>query len=238
MPSIRQTRGFTLVEVAIVVMIAGLLVGGVLRGQELVQQARAKSLVNDFSGVAAAVLAYRDRYNAWPGDDSGAGTRWTSAGLGTVVAGNGDGVIGGSYNDVPTPAQANDPTTITVGAGGTGESLLAWWHMRLAGFVFGPLNGPGAANLPLTAAGGILGLQNGTTVAGMFPGIMACANDLSDKIALTVDAQIDDMVPTTGQVRTRRQAAAGAPPPALTATTAFNDYVEDGSFYVVCRQLN
>lgn len=233
----RHSRGFTLIELAIVTMIVGLLVGGILKGQELVEQARAKNVINDFSGVAAAVLSYRDRYGAWAGDDNnagGPGGRWNTFG---TRSGNGDNRIGGGYHDLPTAGEANDPSTITIDGAGNGESKLFWWHLRIAGFVVGPLQGPGAANIPSTAVGGILGVQTGSGVAGFFQGFIACANDIPDRVAIATDAQLDDLRPAQGQIRALRQTASGVGPPPLASGTAVTDYLEDGSRYILCRQI-
>jgi len=86
----RKTRGFTLVEIAIVLVIVGLLLGGILKGQEMITQARIKNVIGDFSGIAAAYHGYQDRYRAIPGDDPGA-ARWTGA-----TAGSGNGVVAGN----------------------------------------------------------------------------------------------------------------------------------------------
>lgn len=231
------SRGFTLIELAIVTMIVGLLVGGILKGQELVEQARAKNIINDFSGIAAAVLSYRDRYAAWAGDDVNAGGstgRWTTFG---TKSGNGDGRIGGGYHELPTAGEANDPTTLTVDASGAGESKLFWWHMRIAGFVVGPLQGPGAANVPTTSAGGVLGVQTGSGVSGFFTGFIACANDIPDRAAIATDAQLDDLRPNQGQIRALKQASSGGAPPPLSAGAPIADYAEDGSRFIVCRQI-
>ena len=76
----KQT-GFTLVEIAIVLVIIGLLLGGILKGQEMITQAKIKNVVNDFNGITAAMNSYQDRYRALPGDDLNAAGRWgTNAG--------------------------------------------------------------------------------------------------------------------------------------------------------------
>src|SRR5713101_5414518 len=73
--------GFTLVEIAIVLVIIGLLLGGILKGQEMITQARIKNIINDFNGVTVAVTSYQDRYRAIPGDDLNASARWRSSRL-------------------------------------------------------------------------------------------------------------------------------------------------------------
>ena len=72
-------KGFTLVEIAIVLVIIGLLLGGILKGQEMITQAKIKNIISDFSGISAAFHGYQDRYRALPGDDAGAAARWAAA---------------------------------------------------------------------------------------------------------------------------------------------------------------
>ncbi|MGC1955272.1 MAG: prepilin-type N-terminal cleavage/methylation domain-containing protein, partial [Gammaproteobacteria bacterium] len=135
----RRQAGFTLVEIAIVLVIIGLLLGGILKGREMIMQARIKNVVNDFNGATAAYLSYHDRYRAFPGDDPNAATRWASWG---TPAGNGKGYIGGAYG-------SNTPTD---------ESRKYWWHLRAAGFVPGSPQNPGADTQPNNAVGGIIGV--------------------------------------------------------------------------------
>lgn len=75
----KRQAGFTLIEISIVLVIIGLLLGGVLKGQELIENAKLKRMNNDFSGIASATYSYLDRYSAIPGDDVNAATRWTGA---------------------------------------------------------------------------------------------------------------------------------------------------------------
>ncbi|HEX7465879.1 MAG TPA: prepilin-type N-terminal cleavage/methylation domain-containing protein, partial [Usitatibacter sp.] len=88
----RQQSGFTLVEIAIVLVIIGLLLGGILKGQELINSAKVKNLANDFRVIPTYIYAYQDKFRALPGDDKG-----VVAHLGTtvppVVPGDGNGVI-------------------------------------------------------------------------------------------------------------------------------------------------
>ena len=62
--------GFTLVEIAIVMVIIGLLIGGVLQGQAMIHNAKVKRLVGDIDGVRSAVFTYQDRYGMLPGDEN------------------------------------------------------------------------------------------------------------------------------------------------------------------------
>src|SRR5678815_304953 len=119
----RKQTGFTLVEIAIVLVIIGLLLGGILKGQEMVNQAKIKNVVADFSGISAAYYGYQDRYRAIPGDDATAATRWAGAGIPATPATGayGDGVVAGAY----ATATSNE------------ESRLWWLMLRQSGFVSG-----------------------------------------------------------------------------------------------------
>lgn len=64
----RSVNGFTLVELSIVMIIIGLLIGGVLKGQELIQNAKAKRLMSDIKGYQSATLIFQDSYRSLPGD--------------------------------------------------------------------------------------------------------------------------------------------------------------------------
>ena len=66
----RHQSGFTLIEIAIVLVIIGLLLGGVLKGQELINSARVKNLALDFKNVPVLIYGYQDKFKSLPGDDS------------------------------------------------------------------------------------------------------------------------------------------------------------------------
>ncbi|ODU12802.1 MAG: hypothetical protein ABS91_01465 [Thiobacillus sp. SCN 64-35] len=204
----RRQSGFTLIEIAIVLVIIGLLLGGILKGQELITQARIRNVANDFQSMTAAINLYQDRYRALPGDDAGAATRWgitaPTPSSGTV----GDGIIAGDYNT----------------ATATDESRQFWLHLRRAGLVGGAVTDD---TNPPNAASGVTGVQNG---AFNIPGIVICSNNLPAKIAQAIDTQFDDGKSNTGTVRAAAGTTAGA-----TASPDAN-YVDDGTkFYVVCK---
>jgi prepilin-type N-terminal cleavage/methylation domain-containing protein len=217
-------KGFTLVEIAIVLVIIGLLLGGILKGQEMITQAKIKNVVADFSGISAAYYGYQDRYRAIPGDDPNAATRWATAPA--AVSGDGNGVVAGTYN-------ATCPTTA---ATGTAESCLWWDDLRRAGFVAG--NGP---KQPFNAVTGLLGVQTGDGAGGAalggFSGLIICSANLPDKIATAVDTQMDDGIPDKGTVRAILNTA-GPNPNIDNTVTAASAYAETGTnVYTLCRSL-
>ena len=231
MNSVRKEQGFTLVEIAIVLVIIGLLLGGILKGQEMITQAKIKNVIADFSGVSAACHGYVDRYKKIPGDDPCAGGTVTLGNCGTTTgrwtgatAGDGNGIVGGAYNSTTA---AN-------------ESRLWWDHLRRAGFVSGV-----GDQQPFNALSGMLGVQTGDAAAtpaatlkdaagNGFVGIIICSANLPDKIAIAADTQMDDGVPNAGTVRGQLQTT---PNPAI-AASAGTTYAETGTnVYTICRAL-
>src|SRR3990167_3356606 len=89
----RNQSGFTLIEIAIVLVIIGLLLGGVLKGQELINSAKVKNLASDFKNIPVYIYGYQDKYKALPGDDIAAVTHVTAA-----TNGDGNGIINGMWD--------------------------------------------------------------------------------------------------------------------------------------------
>lgn len=209
-------RGFTLVEIAVVLVIIGLLLGAVLKGQELIENSRVKNAVNDINSIRAAAYGYLDRYKALPGDDgpvatlTSRGSNWTAI----TVGGNRDGAIGAGANPFAAP---------------TGEHLGFWQHLRAAGFLTGAASDTGFAALPKNAFGGQTGLASLTTQLGNLNNRAICMSQVGGKAATALDNQLDDGRPNTGAVRSTLQAGAGNTAPGAAATT----YSEDQR-YTVC----
>lgn len=111
-------RGFTLVEMAIVLVIVGLILGGVFKGQALVDSARVRSISTEIDGIRTAWLSFQDRYRSIPGDFSKAPMQIDSA----AVAGDGNGRIDGSS-----------------------ERAGVWQQLSLAGFISGNYDGSQAS---------------------------------------------------------------------------------------------
>ena len=187
----KMQSGFTLVEIAIVLVIIGLLLGGVLKGQELVNNAKVKNLANDFRGISSFVYAYQDRFRALPGDDAAANTHLNGGTVAApaVAANLGNARINGNWNS----AAAAD------------ESYLFWQHVRLAGLATGTTNTAAADYRPRNSEGGLIGVTSDAVLTA--PGtpypasFYICSQGIQGRFARQIDVMIDDGNTQTGTVR-------------------------------------
>ena len=121
----RGESGFTLVELAIVMIIIGLLIGGILKGQELVANAQVTATVAQIKGLDGALSTFRDKYSALPGDMRAPETRLRDCTAAPCNdPGDGTGRIGGndSVHGAPGP---------------TDERVTAFSHMAAADLISG-----------------------------------------------------------------------------------------------------
>lgn len=208
--------GFTLVEMALVIAIIGLVVGGIVAGQTMVHQAELRDVYARAHKYMVAAQGFQDKYGAMPGDFINASGYWSGA-----VNGNGDGVI-----------------TMTGSANTAGENFQFWNHMALAGLIEGIYTGnsgpnggrdsrPGT-NVPkgkIATSG--YGLENEGVISGgtntwfwdsnltiemVFGGVIPTGNEPSDGPVLTpeeayaIDSKFDDGRPGYGSIITYRPA--------------------------------
>ncbi len=166
-------KGFTLVELAIVLVIIGVILGGVIKGQELVTNARIKQLYRNFQQVEFAYFSYFDRFNGVPGD------------LQANAAGDRDGLI-----------QNNDPATSRDGTQTGNEDDVFWYEIRNQNFYSD--GGTGIA-LPTHALGGTMLVENG--FGGLTGFNVLCMLGIRADQAIIFDTQFDDGVGTTGDIR-------------------------------------
>ena len=212
--SIRKQSGFTLIEIAIVLVIIGLLLGGVLKGQELINSARVKALSQDFRNVPTMIYGYQDRFRALPGDDRQAVTHVTA-----TANGDGNGRIDGDW----------DTTT------DNDETCLFWQHLRLGNFMAGSTAPASCGLQQQNAAGGMMGIESAYTghdayIAGM-RGTYLCSGGILGNFVTQLDQTMDDGDPATGSMR----AVATGSARGTAAVTAAN--LDDATAYTVCLEI-
>ena len=199
----RNQSGFTLIEIAIVLVIIGLLLGGVLKGQELINSAKVKNLANDFRNIPVFIYGYQDKFKSLPGDDKDPVTHLGSPV--TLVTPTTPQVLGnGLIEGIWYPAVLTD------------ETLLFWQHIRVAGLASGPTALPGntaaiGAFLPSNAAGGLIGVQSGTSSTTTTPikdssgnairgSYIICSDGILGKFVTQLDITMDDGKTDTGSM--------------------------------------
>lgn len=229
----RNQSGFTLIEIAIVLVIIGLLLGGVLKGQELINSAKVKNLATDFRNIPVFIYGYQDKFKSLPGDDANVVSHLTGsvapvscapATAGKCVIGN--GLIDGAWN----------------ASGITDESYVFWQHVRLAGLTAGSTTTGATDYLPVNAAGGSIGIQSGTNVAANSPikdasgnairgTYIICSPNILGKFARQLDIQLDDGNTATGSMLATTTAGYTLGQAAVANTAAVWD---DAAVYTVC----
>lgn len=215
----RKQTGFTLVEIAIVLVVIGLLLGGILKGQQLINSARVRNLADQNSGVQAAYYGFIDRFRNLPGDM----LRTTACtAVGTAI----------DSAACATPANAPGGTGATGGNGRIdtiAEAGAVWPHLSAAGFLNGTFSGQDASNADLTATTYLTGVALGAIPPNAFQGpiLLAHMNDyvqgnagatitrlsysfgglIPVPILRDLDAKLDDSNAGTGVLRSAIKAA-------------------------------
>lgn len=207
--------GFTLVEIAIVLVIIGILLAGVLRGQELINNARIKGLVSNINGVSSAYNSYLDRYQVIPGTETIA---TTNARGWTVVAGTGTGIL------TITPATTFAPT---------GIQNAFWQSLIQAGFFVGA---PNLVANPPSSTGGLIGVSVGP-YGLVQPAV--CLSGLTTRQAAGVDAVIDGPGNTNNVGSLRGATGAANPLAPVAAAPGLTNYNEANviTTWSMCRSL-
>jgi len=229
-----QQSGFTLVEIAIVLVIIGLLLGGVLKGQELINSAKVKNFATDFRNIPLFIYGYQDKFKSIPGDDAAVATTHLGKKVGEVdvVAATtpadslGNGVLNGAWNSTKK----------------TDESILFWQHVRLAGLAAGPTEAPTDADgvlafVPHNADGAIIGITSGanTPITGLTGSYIVCSQNILGKFSKQLDLTMDDGVPNKGSVRVMKNQKADQTT-SVDAIAKLEDVKDDESF-TVCMAL-
>jgi prepilin-type N-terminal cleavage/methylation domain-containing protein len=221
--------GFTLVEIAIVLVIIGLLLGGVLKGQELINSAKVKNMVNDFRTASALVYGYQDRFKSFPGDqtqaqlDAAFGVNVATACAAGPGCANNNGRVDGDWNASAV----------------TSETFVFWQHVRLANLATGATNVADANYLPRNADGGRLGVESGVDpagnalpwITGMRGAFYVCSDGVLGRYVRQIDTTMDDGNTAGGSVQAVPMGSPRNTAPVVTAN------IVDGQQYLVCASL-
>jgi prepilin-type N-terminal cleavage/methylation domain-containing protein len=205
-------KAFTLVEISIVLVIIGLIIGGVLTGQQIIENARITNAVNAIQAYEAAFQSYSQNYGVLPGDDPSATHRFSGSSNVPAANGDGNGIVSGTF----------DSSTAT------DESRLIWADLRAAELVKNQVTSGTTAVQPPNPWGGIYGFQNGAF--GIFTTPVLCLNDVPTDAAQMLDTRLDDGNSDSGSVQASSTSAT-ASPDASSATSS--GYVA-GKTYTVC----
>ena len=211
----RAKQGVTLVEIAIVLVIIGLLLGGILKGQELINNAKVKNMIGYQESLRGAWYAFIDRYEAIPGDWTRA-SQFLAINEAAVVSGQGDGFL--NENESPlvfTHLVAAGFIRCAVCDDGTrGHNRAGDWesiqNQPTASNPSSELSRPSPENSPTNSYGGVVAIfhdvnyyhgRSGTEGALRAQLMAHSGPRVPSNLARDVDNKIDDGYANTGDVR-------------------------------------
>ncbi|MBI1173831.1 MAG: prepilin-type cleavage/methylation domain-containing protein [Sideroxydans sp.] len=209
------------IQVALFLLLGGLLLVSLLRAKTAVDIRRAQLLEGDFRNIAHVLHEYETRFGALPGDDPGVGIASSHlahamscapAASGKCMPGN--GILDGNWNDLGTAS----------------ESYLFWQHVRLAGLLEGATD-PASANYPAkNSEGGMLGVTSGShsPIVELHGAQVICSDHIKASLARQIDAALDDGNTVSGSVMTTKEGTTTG------GHAMANDELVDGEHYLVC----
>lgn len=208
----QKQAGFTLVEIAVVLVIIGLIIAAVLTAQQVTQNGKITNTIQTIKSYQAATQSYNQNYGALPGDDTQMPTRFSSSMGDPSKKGDGNGAIGAGNSD---GFQAADAT----------ENKLFWNALRAANLIKGDAT---SAAAPGNAFGGTFAVQDGAFSGAFAAGTnVLCLNHISGTAATAIDQQLDDGLPDKGNIK-GGESVTGA----VTATA-----YDAAKSYVLCTPL-
>ena len=203
---VRLQAGFTLVEIAMTLAVIGLLIGSVIKGQELITNVRLKKMEKDSIDISMAIFAYQDRYGPFPGDDNKVTSRFSvyADGINDPAAndinGNGDGLIDGNWI-----GDANS------------ETANLWKHLRAAGLISG--NGDDDRP-PKNAYNGNIGVRDDSL---KITGHVIVFGLIEGRVAAIVDSRHDNNNPSSGYIQSDLSAQLMDGSASSTAGTSYSE---------------
>jgi prepilin-type N-terminal cleavage/methylation domain-containing protein len=233
---IRHATGFTLMEMSVVLVIIGLIIGGILFGRSMLVTSQLQTVLTDEDNYVTAATNFRQQYQALPGDMPTAAAQWgtdssgcnSGGGTSGTCSGNGDGEIGPSGSEY--------------------ESFRFWQHLYYAGLFNQRLNGVASSagvngatigtNVPAGSIGGsgfsvtwvLVGVFSVTTVyfqgsygnvlifGGVSNTFLTSGPILTADQAASLDGKIDDGLPGTGKVRSFNTSGSSYTPSCATSS--------------------
>ncbi|MDX1974396.1 MAG: type II secretion system protein [Rickettsiales bacterium] len=135
----RKIHGFTLLEMAIVVAIIGLIISGVVVAQSMVRSSQVQGAMKELVTFRQAIITFREKYNYWPGDMPNATSFWPA---------DPDGNCTSPYNASPQVETCNGggDEWVHTSAGDRYEMFTAWQHLANAGLIDGTYSGSGSGD--------------------------------------------------------------------------------------------
>jgi prepilin-type N-terminal cleavage/methylation domain-containing protein len=118
-PPSYKLNGFTLVEISIVMIIIGLLIGGVFGGLKLVENMQVNKTIQDLKSIESAALTFKDTYGRLPGDITNPSTRLPNCSTAPCST-------GGNGNRRLDATAWNEALTATM------EKFTFWNHLQAA----------------------------------------------------------------------------------------------------------